>query len=139
MTELRPKLVVSGAAEAIELYRAVFGAEERSRYTVGGVIVEAELRLLGGTILLKEADEHDPSPTTLGRPGVVIDVVTEQPDHWADAMVAAGGTTVFEVADQPYGARGGRVRDPFGHEWLLQTPISLTPEEIQAALDAMAG
>ena len=53
-------------------------------------------------------------------------------------MVGAGGETVFEVAEQPYGARGGRVRDPFGHEWLVQTPVTMSPDETEAALDAAA-
>jgi PhnB protein len=46
---------------------------------------------------------------------------------------------VFPVADQLYGARGGRIRDPFGHEWLLQAPLSMTPEQVQHALDEAAG
>ena len=46
---------------------------------------------------------------------------------------------VFPVADQLYGARGGRIRDPFEHEWLLQAPLSMTPEQVQHALDEAAG
>ena len=53
-------------------------------------------------------------------------------------MVAAGGEVVFPVADQSYGARGGRVRDPFGVQWLLQTPVSMTPDEMQRAIDEMS-
>jgi uncharacterized glyoxalase superfamily protein PhnB len=136
--QIRPKLVVTGADAAIDFYRKVFGAAVLQRYSVGDTVVFAELELLGATITLKDADEADPSPQTLGRPGVLMDVTTDDPDSLAEAVVGSGGTVVFEVADQPYGARGGRVRDPFGHEWLLQTPLTISADEVQRRLDEMA-
>jgi PhnB protein len=30
---------------------------------------------------------------------------------------------IYPLADQFYGERGGRVRDPFGHQWMLSTHI----------------
>jgi PhnB protein len=90
-------------------------------------------------VLVKEEDEADPAPTTLGRPGVLLDVVTDDPDELAGIAQDNGAAVVFPVADQPYGARGGRIRDPFGHEWLLQTPLSMTPEQVQHALNEAAG
>lgn len=137
MTTLRPKLVIRGADEAIAFYARVFEATLVSRYTLGDRVVHSELTLLGGTIIVKDEDDADPSPQALGRPGVLMDVITDTPDQLAAAVVEAGGTAMFPATDQPYGARGGRVRDPFGHEWLLQTPVSLTPDEVQAAMDAM--
>jgi len=38
------------------------------------------------------------------------------------------------MSDQPFGGRWGRVRDPFGIQWLLQTPVTMSPEEIQRLL-----
>lgn len=133
---VRPKLVVRRADDAIAFYTAAFGAELHERHTVGDVVVYARLTVLGTDVLLKDEDEHDPSPATLGGAGVVLDVVTSAPDELAERAVAAGAEVVFPVEDLPYGARGGRVRDPFGHQWLLQTPITMTPEEVQAALSA---
>lgn len=88
-------------------------------------------------MLLKDADDADPSPSQLGRPGVLMDVVVDDPDVIVQAAVPAGGEVVFEVADQPYGARGGRFRDPFGHEWLVQTEISLVSDQAQQRLEAL--
>jgi PhnB protein len=133
--QLHAKLVVRDADAAIAFYRQVFGAEQTQRHTMGQAVVYAQLELLGTTVSLKDEDEHDPSPTTLGRPGVLFEITTEDPDSVAATVVQAGGETVFEVGDQPYGARGGRVRDPFGHEWLIQTPITMTDVEVQQALD----
>ena len=139
MTTLIPKLVVTGADAAIASYAQTFGARLRERYTAGDRVVHALLDLFDGQVSLKEADEHDPSPTTLGRPGVLLEVTTDDPDRVAQAVLDGGGTLVFTVADQPYGARGGRVRDPFGHEWLVQTPVILSPDEVQQRLDGLAG
>jgi len=133
--KIKPKLVVSDADAAIAFYRKAFGAVLLQRYTMGESVVFAELELLGGRITLKDEDRVDKSPHSLGAPGVVIDVTHDDPDAVARAVVAAGGTVVFEVGDAPYGARGGRVRDPFGHEWLVQTPLTLPPEEVQRRLE----
>lgn len=130
--QIRPKLVVSDADAAIGFYGKAFGAAVLQRYTIGDSVVFAELELLGATITLKDADEADLSPQVLGRPGVLMDVTTNDPDSLAEAVVAAGGTIVFEVADQPYGARGGRVRDPCGHEWLLQNHSPSPPRRCSA-------
>jgi len=133
---IRPKLVVSDAAAAIEFYRDVLGAELISSYPVGDRIVFAELQILGCSVTLKDADDSDPAPTAHA-PGAILDVVTAEPDAVAAAMVDAGAEIIFPIADQPYGARGGRVRDPFGVQWLLQTPVTVSPEEWPEVLERM--
>lgn len=138
-TTLTAKLVISDADAAIAFYRKVFGATLVERHAFRGKVVFALLEVFGSRLSLKDEDEHDPSPATLGRPGVLFEITTDDPDGVASAVVGAGGTVVFEVADQPYGARAGRVRDPFGHEWLVQTPVTLSPDETEAALDAASG
>jgi PhnB protein len=37
--------------------------------------------------------------------------------------VSAGAEVVYPLADQFYGERGGRVRDPFGQQWMLSQRI----------------
>jgi PhnB protein len=136
---LRPKLVVRDATAAIAFYEKAFGARVVEKYTAADSVVMASLELLGGTISLKDEDDADHSPARLGGVAVIVDVTCEDPDAIAERAVAAGAELVFPVADQPYGARGGRVRDPYGHEWLLQTQPSMTPDEIQRAIDEMTG
>ena len=130
---VRPKLAVSGASDALQWYADVLDAVIGDRYQAGEQVVFAELEVLGTTITLKDADGADPVP----QPGPILDCVVDDPDAVATRMVAAGAEVVFPVDDQPYGARGGRVRDPFGVQWLLQTPVTMTPEEIQRAIDQM--
>jgi PhnB protein len=130
---VRPKLVLSGASDALRWYADVLGAELGDSYQAGDRVVFAELVVLGTTVTLKDTDQADP----VAQPGPILDCVVDDPDDVATRMVEAGGELLFPVADQPYGARGGRVRDPFGVQWLLQTPVTMTPAEIQQAIDQM--
>jgi PhnB protein len=125
---IRPKLVVSDAAAAIDFYTTTLGAQVLSTYPIGDSIVFAELEILGCSVTLKDADDTDPAPTGQA-PGPILDVVVDDPDALAAAMVDGGAEIIFPIADQPYGARGGRVRDQYGVQWLLQTPTKMTPDE----------
>jgi PhnB protein len=45
--------------------------------------------------------------------------------------MAAGAEVVYPLADQFYGERGGRLRDPFGQQWMLsQHTEDVPPEEM---------
>ncbi|MEV6279735.1 VOC family protein [Nocardia sp. NPDC051832] len=117
--KITPKLVVADADEAIRFYCKVFGAVPGERHDGDGRVVFAELELPGGVLLqLKDADTVD-----RGGAGMLLSVIVDDPDGLAEQMAAAGGEIVFEVADQPYGIRQGRVRDPFGHEWIVGAPL----------------
>lgn len=49
--------------------------------------------------------------------------------YWSDVdgawerAVRAGAEVLYPLADQFYGERGGRLRDPFGHQWMLSQHI----------------
>lgn len=50
----------------------------------------------------------------------------------------AGAELVTPIADQFYGDRSGRLRDPFGHLWIISTrKEEVSPEETQLRFDAM--
>ena len=58
--------------------------------------------------------------------------------YWEDVdaawerAVAAGAEVIYPLADQFYGERGGRVRDPSGHQWMLSQVIEdVSPEEME--------
>ena len=129
--QVRPKLVVTDAAAALDFYAKVLGANEIVRYDVEGAIVFAETEVFGTRITLKDADQHDPVPEGAGP---ILDVVVADPDRVADAILESGGSVVFEMSDQPFGGRWGRVRDPFGVQWLLHTEPTMSPDEIRGVL-----
>jgi uncharacterized glyoxalase superfamily protein PhnB len=136
---LHPRLVVEGADAALAFYTAAFGGEVVERYTgAGGRVVHSMLVAGPVRFAVKDAGDGDPAPTGGGIP-VVMSLDVADADAVAERMRAGGATTVFELADHGYGDYGGRLRDPFGHQWMLSQRIEdLSAEQTQARLDAMA-
>jgi uncharacterized glyoxalase superfamily protein PhnB len=139
--EVFPYLSVSNTSAAIEFYERAFGATELFRLVEpSGRVGHAELQL--GPIVLMLADEfpefglHAPAPS--GAVGFRLHLHVDDCDAWAKRAVAAGATLVSEPTDQFYGERGCRLRDPFGHLWLIGHSIEkLTPEEMQRRYTAL--
>jgi PhnB protein len=120
MATLRPRLVVAGAAAAIEYWTQVFGAREVERYTApDGSIVHAEFAIGDSRIATKDEDDADRAPNSLGGTPVLLMLEVDDVDAVGERMVGAGGTVVYPIADREGESRGGRIRDPFGHEWMI--------------------
>jgi PhnB protein len=137
---LHPRLVVSGAADAIAFYQRAFGAELAMRLTTpAGDVLHAELRIGEAMFSLTEAAPagHDPSPRALGGSPVILSLSVPDSRATAERAVKSGATVVFPVQDQFYGKREGRIRDPFGHLWILSTDLEeLSADELQRRVDA---
>ncbi|MBA3367138.1 MAG: VOC family protein [Geodermatophilaceae bacterium] len=135
------RLVVDDAAAALDFYVAGLGGRELVRYAEpSGTIVHAEVKIGESVFSLTQADgEINRSPADLGGSAVLCHLQVPDADATAASMVAHGATVVIPVGDQYYGSRDGRLRDPFGHLWLLTQPLGeLSPKEIQARVDAGA-
>ena len=136
---LTPRLVVRDARTAVDFYTGIFGAESLAYFEDRtGTVVHAALRIGDAMIALTEEDEAscNASPASLGGSAVILQFRCEDPDALADRIVEAGGSVVFPVADRFYGAREGRVRDPFGHLWMIGREIEdLSAEEVEHRLD----
>jgi PhnB protein len=120
-----PYLAVDGAAQAIEYYKAAFGAEEVLRMPMGDRIGHAEVKIGDSHVIL--ADDF-PDMGHLGpkaRGGTTVSLMIYLPDVDAafDRAIAAGGTVSRPVEDQFYGDRTGTLVDPFGHQWTLATHV----------------
>ena len=136
---LTPRLVVDGAAGAIDHYEQVFGARCLERYaTADGRIVHAALSIRGAVISIVDADgAHNLGPTAVGGSPVMLHLTVDDPDAVADALVNAGGRIVIPIDDRYYGYREGRVADRFGHLWILSRQIErLDPAEIERRVRA---
>ena len=137
---ITPAIVVTDAAKALDFYKAAFGAEERYRMsTPGGGVAHAEFTIQGQLMMIgDEMPGMNKSPTTLG--GVVGKLVLQVPDTDTafDRAVTAGATAVMPPDNQFYGWRMGVVRDPFGHEWMIQHEVeTVSPEEMERRWAAM--
>jgi PhnB protein len=130
---LAPYLVVRNARAAIEFYRAAFGAEEQQLIPEpDGRIGHATLSI--GPALLFLADEHPElesivGPETLGGTSVILDLEVEDVDAAVDRAVQAGATLVRPPDHPTSGVQAGKVRDPFGHVWLITRVIGDSGEE----------
>jgi PhnB protein len=129
-------LHVDDGAAAIEFYTRVFGARETFRLQGDdGRVAHAELQLGPATLML--ADEHPElgirGPRALGGTGTTLHLHVDDADALTRRAEAAGATVLRPPADQAHGERQSRIRDPFGHEWLLGHPIGepLSNDEIQ--------
>ena len=124
-TSLTPMLTVRDAAAAIDFYRRAFGAEERERFTTPSGEIVSELALEGHRLFVvdENPDAFNLSPQALGGTSVRMNLIVDDADTSMERALAAGATVVFPLGDQTYGLRQGRVQDPFGHHWLIGTPL----------------
>ena len=137
-------LHVADGDAAIRFYTRVFGARETMRLQEpGGRVAHAELRL--GPVTLMLSGEFPElgirGPLAYGGTGTTLHLHVDDVDALTRRAEAAGATVLRPPADQPHGERQGRIRDPFGHEWLLGHPIGqpLSNEEIQRRYQESAG
>ena len=134
---LTPRLVVSSSADAIRFYEAVFGAKELERYTnPEGLVVHAAISIRGAIVSLTDAHEDwYPAERPEGSP-VLMTLTGDDPDAVAQRAEEHGATILIPVADRFYGQREGRIRDPFGHLWILSRTIKkMSPEDIRRGVD----
>jgi len=120
-TSIAPWLSVSQATEAVDYYKAAFGAVERYRLEDdSGKIVVAQLSIEGADFWLQE--DIDSSPESLDRQSVRMILTVDDPDTVFEQAIAVGATQVFAVSEE-HGWRTGRVADPFGHHWEISKPL----------------
>jgi PhnB protein len=122
---LAPLLSVRRGKKAIEFYEAAFGAVVLMKVESPDGEIVAELQLGSSRFwVADESPEHkNYSPESLGGSTVRLVLVVDDPDAVFDRAVGAGATIVYEVADQRYGWRVGRIADPFGHDWEIGKPL----------------
>ena len=123
---ITPVLTVRDAAAAVDYYAEAFGAVEVHRSTdLEGRIV-AELRIGEARIRVagEAPDVGNLGPETLHGTSVRLNLLVADPDAVARRAVAAGATELAPVTDHPFGLRQGRLRDPYGHHWLIGRPLA---------------
>lgn len=123
-TSIAPMLSVRRGPEAVEFYKAAFGAGELFRLDVPDGTVVARLAVEGAEFwIADESPVHlNFSPETLGGGTVRMVMIVEDPDGAFARAVAAGAKVVWPVSDQ-HGWRLGRVVDPYGHHWEIGKPL----------------
>ena len=140
--QLMPYLIVDGAAEAIDFYKAVFGASERMRMGgPDGRVGHAELDIGAAVVMLADAnpDMGIQHPAAIGGTPVTLHLYVEDADATFDRAVQGGAKPLRPMEDRFYGDRSGQFEDPYGHRWNVATHVEdVSEEEMQRRMTAMS-
>jgi PhnB protein len=132
-----PELFVHDGLGALAFYRAAFGAIEHSRMLTpdGAQLVHGELEIAGHRLFVCNefsAAEGGTcrSPATLGGTTIRVTLQVEDADAVFERALGAGAKELLPLADMFWGARYGKLVDPYGHEWGINQQLrTLTPTE----------
>ncbi len=122
-----PRLVVANVDDAVTYYEKCLGAQHGPRFAEpSGHVVHAELRIGDSDISLTQSREEWGlrAPEALGGSQMLLTLTVDDSSAVSVAMVAGGGTAIIPIEDRPYGKREGRVRDPFGHLWVVSQDLA---------------
>lgn len=126
-------LCVKGGKEAIAFYEKAFDAVETFEQMAddGVRVLHANLAMFGSEVMLHdefpELGADVLSPDSREGASLTINVNLKTPAEVDRAVVkaaAAGAAITMPPGDMFWGARYGRVRDPFGHVWAFNAPLA---------------
>ena len=135
-----PYLTVQGGLEAIKFYEEAFDAEEISLMLTedGKRVMHAELEINDSPLMLSDDFPETgggcgtAAPGTAGSASVAIHLEFKKPKHVDEMMeqaLKAGATIILPAHVAFWGARYGRLRDPFGHVWAFHAPMKKKERE----------
>ena len=138
-----PHLIVSDGPRAMEFYKTVFAGEEGDSMMApdGKRLLHGEIVIDGHKLFVSDQFSEAEggtckSPATLGGTCVRITLEVDNADEISERAVSAGARILMPVQDMFWGARYGKIVDPFGHEWgINQQMQEKTPEQTQADAD----
>lgn len=121
---IAPMLSVRRGAQAVEFYKAAYGAVEVFRVEAPDGAVVSRLSVDGAEFwVADESPEHaNFSPETLNGGTVRMILTVPDPDSVFATALAAGAAEIVPVAEA-YGWRLGRLVDPYGHHWEIGHPL----------------
>ncbi len=129
------ELAIDGCAEAIDVYKKVFGAIEKSRAPdpSGKKVWHADICIGDTHVFL-----NDVFPDMGGKPTQAqLWVYMEDADAVYKKATDAGFKALMPMGDQFWGDRMGKVADRWGNEWTIAKHLKdMTPAEMKAAADA---
>ncbi|XP_052211212.1 uncharacterized protein At5g48480 [Diospyros lotus] len=139
---LKPQLFVEApkAKDAVQFYKAAFGAEEvncimhpkRKAEQELPLVLSAELKLGSSSFLVSDLADDSSAPIKTPGSGFVICLETEDVEGAVANAVNAGAVSEGEVVTEGDGAccggRVGKVKDPYGLVWLICAPAQKVAE-----------
>jgi PhnB protein len=125
-TSFAPQLYIPHGVMNIDFYSNAFGAVElRQWLNDDGSYHVAELSIDGAMFHLHEdaARANQFNPEKLNGTSVLIGLFVPDVDAVMNRAVAAGATVISPAQSFDYGYRQGEIKDPFGHQWMIEMKI----------------
>lgn len=122
-TTVAPWVVTDDTGAFLDFVAQAFDGKELARVrTADGLIGHGEIRV-GDTVVLA----FDRRPEWPVMPSLLRVFVPDADTAFAQAA-AAGARVVTPLANDAFGQRGGRVKDPFGNIWWVMARVEDVPE-----------
>jgi PhnB protein len=119
-----PWIISRDTAKLLDFMKQAFGAQELSRlHNADGTITHAEAKI--GDSIVGAFDTRERWPET----PCFLRLYVEDADAVYHQALAAGAVSVTEMTSLVWGERGGRVRDPLGNIWWIQTQVEQVSQE----------
>ena len=121
-----PQLHIKSGVRDIDFYAKAFGATEARRWiNEDGSVHVAELNIEEATFYLHEEKPEEGffAPDRCEGVTCTISLFVPYVNMAMEAAVAAGAIEISPARNYEYGYRQGKIKDPFGHYWLLQMKI----------------
>jgi PhnB protein len=122
-----PWIISRDTARLLDFMHKAFGAEELGRvYNEDGMIGHAEAKMGDSIVMAFDAKEEWPDIPCFLR------LFVPDGDAVYHQALSAGAISVTEMTSTFWGDRAGRVRDPFGNIWWIQTRVEHVDQEEMA-------
>jgi uncharacterized glyoxalase superfamily protein PhnB len=127
-TTVTPWIIGRDTAGLLAFLKSAFGAEELGRLSnPDGGIDHAETRIGDAVVMAFDSREGWPETPAFVR------LYVEDADATYARAIEAGAREVTRVTALAFGDRVGRIRDPYGNVWWLQTHVEdVSAEELSA-------
>jgi PhnB protein len=125
-TTFAPQLIIPNGITDVDFYVQAFGAIELRRVSNSDNSIHVSELLVDNAIFHLHEETADSgffSPKRHNGTTVTIGLFVPNVDTVMDRASAAGGEVVSPAQDYDYGYRQGKIRDPFGHIWMIEAKI----------------
>lgn len=121
-----PQLFIPGGTRDISFYGNALGAVELRRFTNDDDTIHVAEFSIGGAIYQLHESRPDAGqlhPSVAGGTTVLVGLFVDDVDAVVDRAVSAGAELVSEPTTYDYGYRQAKIRDPFGHIWMIEEEV----------------
>jgi PhnB protein len=125
-------LRVKDAEKALRFYNNVFSADILLELKdPEGKLAHGQFKIFDTIFYIAEAGRFPPSAS-------ITHLYVGDAEGIFDACLENGCEEIFPLKEQFYGDKAGRVRDPFGQEWIIARHLeTISPAELKRRFDEL--